>query len=51
MSRKKLILIDGHSLAYRAFYALSLYDQRGKPAFTSAQGEHTNAVYLSLIHI
>jgi DNA polymerase-1 len=45
MSRKKLILIDGHSLAYRAFYALPLYDQRGKPAFTTAQGEHTNAVY------
>jgi len=45
MPRKKLILIDGHSLAYRAFYALPLYDQRGKPSFSTARGEHTNAVY------
>ncbi|HLF25166.1 MAG TPA: DNA polymerase I [Anaerolineae bacterium] len=45
MARQKLILIDGHSLAYRAFYALPLYDQRGKPSFTTSTGEHTNAVY------
>ncbi len=45
MARKKLIVIDGHSLAYRAFYALPLYDQRGKASFSTSKGEHTNAVY------
>ncbi|MGH2592638.1 MAG: 5'-3' exonuclease H3TH domain-containing protein, partial [Anaerolineae bacterium] len=45
MARKKLILIDGHSLAYRAFYGLPLYDQRGKVAFSTSKGEYTNAVY------
>jgi len=35
---KKLVLIDGHSLAYRAFHAL--------PAdMKTSQGELTNAVY------
>lgn len=33
----KLILIDGYSLANRAFFAL--------PMFTTAKGVHTNAVY------
>ncbi len=32
----KAVLIDGHSLIYRAFYAL--------PTLTTASGEHTNAV-------
>ncbi|HEY4688478.1 MAG TPA: DNA polymerase I [Anaerolineae bacterium] len=45
MPRKKLVLIDGHSLAYRAFYGLPLYDQRGKAAFSTSKGEFTNAVY------
>src|SRR3990172_3627613 len=45
MPKKKLILIDGHSLAYRAFYGLPLYDQRGKVAFSTSRGEYTNAVY------
>ena len=43
--RKKLILVDGHSLAYRAFYGLPLYDRRGKASFSTADGEFTNAVY------
>ncbi|HJW84187.1 MAG TPA: DNA polymerase I, partial [Anaerolineae bacterium] len=45
MPRQKLILIDGHSLAYRAFYGLPLYDQRGKVTFSTSKGEFTNAVY------
>ena len=36
---KKLLLIDGHSMAYRAFFALPV------GAFTTASGQHTNAVY------
>lgn len=43
--RPKLVLVDGHSVAYRAFYGLPLYDRRGKASFSTAQGEHTNAVY------
>ena len=40
MSRaKKLLLIDGHSMAYRAFFALPAEN------FTTAQGQHTNAIY------
>ncbi len=35
----KLILIDGHALAYRMFFALPL------DAFTTADGEPTNATY------
>lgn len=38
MSRSKLVLIDGHSLAYRAFHALP-------PDLATSQGELTNAVY------
>jgi DNA polymerase-1 len=38
MSQEKLVLIDGHALAFRAFYAL--------PAdMATARGELTNAVY------
>jgi len=33
----KLLLIDGHSILYRAFYAI--------PILTNKQGEYTNAVY------
>jgi DNA polymerase-1 len=36
---KKLLLIDGHSLAYRAFYALPAEN------FVTAAGQHTNAIY------
>ena len=36
---KRLLLIDGHSMAYRAFYALPTEN------FTTAQGQHTNAIY------
>ena len=36
---KKLLLIDGHSLAYRAFYALPAEN------FVSSNGQHTNAIY------
>ena len=36
---KRLLLIDGHSLAYRAFYALPAEN------FTTASGQHTNAIY------
>jgi DNA polymerase-1 len=42
---KKILLLDGHSLAYRAFYGLPLYDASGRPRFSTAQGEFTNAVY------
>jgi DNA polymerase-1 len=42
---KKILLLDGHSLAYRAFYGLPLYDQSGRPRFSTANGEFTNAVY------
>ena len=36
---RKLLLIDGHSMAYRAFYALPVEN------FTTAMGQHTNAIY------
>lgn len=35
----RLLLIDGHSVAYRAFYALPTEN------FTTSTGQHTNAVY------
>jgi DNA polymerase-1 len=38
-SAKKLLLIDGHSMAYRAFYALPA------ESFTTKSGQHTNAIY------
>ncbi len=37
MSKGKLVIIDGNSLLYRAFYAL--------PDLTTSKGEPTNAVY------
>jgi DNA polymerase-1 len=36
---RRLLLIDGHSMAYRAFYALP------KENFSTQTGQHTNAVY------
>ena len=42
---KKILLLDGHSLAYRAFYGLPLYDQGGRPHFSTSKGEFTNAIY------
>ncbi len=36
---KRLLLIDGHSMAYRAFFALPAEN------FTTAQDQHTNAIY------
>ena len=35
--RKKIVLIDGHSILNRAFY--------GVPDLTTPEGLHTNAVY------
>ncbi|MEI6811380.1 MAG: DNA polymerase I [Actinomycetes bacterium] len=35
----RLLLIDGHSMAYRAFYGLPAEN------FTTATGQHTNAIY------
>ena len=40
-SLKKLLLIDGNSVAFRAFYAL--YKQLDK--FKSPEGLHTNAIF------
>ena len=37
MSKNKVLLLDGNSLAYRAFFAL--------PLLTNESGIHTNAVY------
>ena len=37
MSKQKVVLVDGNSLAYRAFFAL--------PLLTNEQGIHTNATY------
>jgi DNA polymerase-1 len=37
--RPRLLLLDGHSLAYRAFFALPVDN------FSTASGQHTNAVY------
>jgi DNA polymerase-1 len=38
-ARRRLLLVDGHSLAYRAFYALPVEN------FTTTTGQPTNAVY------
>ena len=38
-AKKRLLLIDGHSMAYRAFFALPAEN------FTTATGQHTNAIY------
>ncbi|MFL0580259.1 DNA polymerase I [Dietzia sp. 179-F 9C3 NHS] len=37
--RPRLLLLDGHSLAFRAFYALPAEN------FSTSSGQHTNAVY------
>jgi DNA polymerase-1 len=37
--RPKLLLIDGHSIAYRAFFALPVEN------FSTATGQHTNGVF------
>lgn len=37
MSKERLLILDGHSLMYRAFYAL--------PALTNSDGIYTNAVF------
>ena len=37
--RPRLLLLDGHSLAYRAFFALPVEN------FSTGDGQHTNAVY------
>ncbi|MCY6957781.1 DNA polymerase I [Clostridium brassicae] len=37
MNKKRLLILDGHSLMYRAFFAL--------PQFTNSEGFHTNAIY------
>ncbi|GGG56528.1 DNA polymerase I [Kocuria dechangensis] len=43
---RKLLLIDGHSLAFRAFFALSrAAEYGGGPAFVTSDGRHTEAVY------
>jgi DNA polymerase-1 len=38
-TRPRLLLLDGHSLAYRAFFALPVEN------FSTTTGQHTNAVY------
>ncbi len=38
-SRPRLLLIDGHSVAYRAFFALPVEN------FSTSTGQPTNAVY------
>src|ERR687888_1336350 len=37
--QRRLLLVDGHSMAYRAFYALPMEN------FATQTGQHTNAVY------
>lgn len=37
--KRRILLIDGHSLAYRAYFALPLEN------FSTTSGQHTNAVY------
>ncbi|MGC4440719.1 DNA polymerase I, partial [Streptococcus suis] len=41
VDKKKLLLIDGSSVAYRAFFAL--YNQIER--FKNPNGLHTNAIY------
>src|SRR5690625_4493535 len=40
-TKKKLLLIDGHSVAFRAFYALHSQLE----SMTNSNGLHTNALY------
>ncbi|MDO5048274.1 MAG: DNA polymerase I [Actinomycetaceae bacterium] len=39
MSKKRLLVLDGHSMAFRAFYALPV------ESFVTSTGQNTNAVY------
>src|SRR6266571_3575770 len=39
VERARLLLLDGHSMAYRAFYALPVEN------FTTSGGQSTNAIY------
>ncbi|HET9126684.1 MAG TPA: DNA polymerase I, partial [Propionibacteriaceae bacterium] len=39
LERPRLLLIDGHSIAYRAFFALPVEN------FSTSTGQHTNGVY------
>ncbi|MBU3692118.1 MAG: DNA polymerase I [Candidatus Nanopelagicaceae bacterium] len=39
VKKAKLLLLDGHSLAYRAYYALPVEN------FATSTGQHTNAIY------
>ncbi|MDT6980876.1 DNA polymerase I [Levilactobacillus zymae] len=41
MAEKRLLLIDGNSVAFKAFFAL--YNSLGR--FTNGEGLHTNAIY------
>jgi DNA polymerase-1 len=38
-SKPTLLVVDGHSLAFRAFYALPV------DSFTTSEGQHTNAIH------
>ena len=38
-TRPRLLLLDGHSIAYRAFFALPVEN------FSTTTGQHTNAVF------
>ncbi|MGK7223609.1 DNA polymerase I [Kocuria flava] len=43
---RRLLLVDGHSLAFRAFFALArAAEYGGGPAFVTSDGRHTEAVY------
>lgn len=43
---RRLLLIDGHSLAFRAFFALSrAAEYGGGPGFVTSEGVHTEGVY------
>ncbi|MFZ9342784.1 MAG: 5'-3' exonuclease, partial [Candidatus Nanopelagicaceae bacterium] len=37
--KKKLLILDGHSMAFRAFYALPVEN------FSTSSGQPTNAIY------
>ena len=38
-AKPTLLVVDGHSLAYRAFYALPVDN------FSTKDGQHTNGIY------
>ena len=47
LEKPTLLVVDGHSLAYRAFYALPV------DSFSTRDGQHTNAIhgFLSMLLI